>query len=859
MTTPSPDIFLSYCRDDQASARVYAEALQSEGFRVWWDQSLSVGEAYDEVTERALEGARAVVVLWSKKSVASRWVRAEATTADRNKVLAPVMIEACKRPIMFELTQSADLSGWKGNREDPAWRSFVGDIGRLVGRGERQPPPGADEHLSGSGVSIPPVVSQNSRGARNSKVFVAIGAAVALAALAGGYWLLQRSTSQKEAREAIQQISKLADANKYHEAFALAQRARRVLPDDAMLKSLTPIFTGAYSVNSTPSEVEVYLRAYDDVNGEWQHVGRTPLERVEMPRGALRWRFEKPGYTTVERANSALADRLVAGAFLTDAAGKLDVTLHKVGDQPAGMIFVPAGRVSVKRLESVDVPAFYIDRTEVTNAAFKAFIDAGGYERRAFWDGLDIRNGGKPLVFDDAMKLFVDETGRQGPASWELGSYPAGEGDLPVTGVSWYEAEAYARYRGLALPTAFHWHSAALLPDEGADSLAAFIAPLSNLGSGGPEPVARRQGMGPYGTYDMFGNVREWISNFRGSKGWAVGGYWEDAVYSYRDMASVSLSDRSPFTGFRLIKSIGEPGNARHLNAELDFSRSIRPPSQIKPVSDEVYATFQRQFAYQPGPLDASAPMETASTEDWIKQRVSFNTGYNNERMDAILFVPKRGNPPFQPVILMSGIQTVLFPGKSEDIEPGFSVMPLDYVVKSGRMLVQPIFQGSYERFKSRMDIRDEIRTNREWIERRWDLGRTIDYLETRPDVDAKRLGYIGISFGGSTAIPLLALEPRLKAAVLLSGGLDNSTLSPLIDGVNHAPRVRIPVLMVNGRYDEILSVEDAQKPLFRLLGTPDKDKRHVVLEYGHGSPPRAQVLMETLGWFDKYLGPVRR
>ncbi|MEO6081151.1 MAG: toll/interleukin-1 receptor domain-containing protein [Steroidobacteraceae bacterium] len=78
MPTPSPDIFLSYCRDDQATARLYAEALQSEGFRVWWNQSLRVGEAYHELTERALEGARAVVVLWSKKSVTSRWVRAEA-------------------------------------------------------------------------------------------------------------------------------------------------------------------------------------------------------------------------------------------------------------------------------------------------------------------------------------------------------------------------------------------------------------------------------------------------------------------------------------------------------------------------------------------------------------------------------------------------------------------------------------------------------------------------------------------------------------------------------------------------------------------------------------------------------------
>ena len=84
MTTP-PDIFLSYNREDQARATVFAEAFEAQGLDVWWDTALTPGEAYDQVTEKALKEAKAVVVLWSKKSVESRWVRAEATLADRNK------------------------------------------------------------------------------------------------------------------------------------------------------------------------------------------------------------------------------------------------------------------------------------------------------------------------------------------------------------------------------------------------------------------------------------------------------------------------------------------------------------------------------------------------------------------------------------------------------------------------------------------------------------------------------------------------------------------------------------------------------------------------------------------------------
>jgi TolB-like protein len=128
-----PDIFLSYCREDQPVARHFAQGLEREGFSVWWDQALSAGEAFDKTTEKALKDARAVVVLWSKRSVESRWVRSEATLADRYGTLVPVTIEECDRPIMFELTHTADLANWSGDPADPRWRSFVAGLRRSVG------------------------------------------------------------------------------------------------------------------------------------------------------------------------------------------------------------------------------------------------------------------------------------------------------------------------------------------------------------------------------------------------------------------------------------------------------------------------------------------------------------------------------------------------------------------------------------------------------------------------------------------------------------------------------------------------------------------------------------------------------
>lgn len=134
------DIFLSYNREDQAVARRFAEAFERAGLAVWWDVTLRSGEAYDEVTEAALRGAGAVVVLWSPRSVVSRWVRAEATLADRAGTLIPATIEPCERPIMFELTQTADLSHWQGAPDDPVWLGFLHDVERHVAaRGDAAP------------------------------------------------------------------------------------------------------------------------------------------------------------------------------------------------------------------------------------------------------------------------------------------------------------------------------------------------------------------------------------------------------------------------------------------------------------------------------------------------------------------------------------------------------------------------------------------------------------------------------------------------------------------------------------------------------------------------------------------------
>ncbi len=102
----------------------------------------------------------------------------------------------------------------------------------------------------------------------------------------------------------------------------------------------------------------------------------------------------------------------------------------------------------------------------------------------------------------------------------------------------------------------------------------------------------------------------------------------------------------------------------------------------------------------------------------------------------------------------------------------------------------------------------------------------------------------------------MLAVEERFDAGVLLVGGFLFQRAQPEVDQINFVPRITLPVLMLNGRYDFFFPAETSQKPFFELLGTPPEHKKMFVYDKGH-SVPRTELIKETLDWLDRYLGPV--
>lgn len=173
--------------------------------------------------------------------------------------------------------------------------------------------------------------------------------------------------------------------------------------------------------------------------------------------------------------------------------------------------------------------------------------------------------------------------------------------------------------------------------------------------------------------------------------------------------------------------------------------------------------------------------------------------------------------------------------------------------------MLYPVYKSTWERGDGLLSDRPNMTS---WfrdhvVQWQKDVARSVDYLESRSDIDASRIGYLGVSWGSTMAPIVLALEERLKAAVLVVGGFWQQKGPPEVEQINFAPRVKIPVLMLNGRYDFIFPVETSQMPMFRLLGTPAEHKRHVLVDSGHSVPARAQVT-HTLQWFDRYFGAVR-
>ncbi|HWC99147.1 MAG TPA: protein kinase [Candidatus Sulfopaludibacter sp.] len=676
--------------------------------------------------------------------------------------------------------------------------------------------------------------------------WAAVAALVAVLAVSGGLWRRSRRAAAAE-----RELPKLLELVDHEENFAAAQLATRlaaIIPANPLLAQARARYSRLVTIRTDPPGADVYRKPYGQPKASWTHLGRTPLEKLAIPRGYARWKIELAGYQTMEFAASP-ADyfRSSAGAALEE----MNFSLDRPGDLPEGMVRVKGGKTNLaipglEGIPAVDIPDYFMDRYEVSNGQFKAFVDAGGYTRPEFWKYRFVRNG-ETLPFSGAMLLLRDRTGRPGPAGWELSEFPKGQGEYPATGVSWYEAAAYAEFAHASLPNAYQWSRAA------GTHQSEYIIPFANF-SGALRSRGNSQAIAPSGIFDSAGNAKEWCSNESGAGHLILGGGYNEPVYMFNDWDSKAPFERDTSFGFRLAKDAGTA--AQPETATRPIPTAHRDFRTEKPVSDSTFQIYRSLYAYDKTPLEA----RIESTEDFSGYRletVSYRAGYGTDRVTAFVATPKTGTPPYQTVVVFPGANWLH--QTTSRIVRSTELPRWDYLLKAGRAMVIPIYKGTLERTSDLASdhpaptglYRDHVLM---WSK---DLGRTVDYVETRPDLDRNRIAFYGFSWGGAMGAILPALEPRLKVLVLESGGLYNEKPDPEVDQINFAPHIQQPVLMIDAHYDHFFPLETSQIPLFHLFGAPEKAKRHVVVEYWHAIP-RHVAVREALPWLDRYLGPVK-
>ncbi|MDQ2671185.1 MAG: SUMF1/EgtB/PvdO family nonheme iron enzyme, partial [Gemmatimonadota bacterium] len=629
----------------------------------------------------------------------------------------------------------------------------------------------------------------------------------------------------------------------YASAYMLAGSVRRHLGTDSSFQALLADVTDEITIRSTPAGASVYLATFGDStvpdSSDGTLIGTTPVERYTVARGDHRIVLRAPGHLPARRILSRSLTR-TAGMRAADRFIEVDVTLAAEGAVPDGMEPVPGGPYEivghdVGRGMKTRLEPFALDRYEVSNEQYALFVRSGRYP------------AGR-----------VDRTGLPGPRDWRNGEPPSDALRHPVTGVSWDEAAAYCAWRGARLPTLFEWEKASR---NGLTLAIGFFMPWgqydprgsgrarANISSRGTVPVdSFGFAISPFGIYNMAGNVKEWLANPLGDGHATAGGSWQDPAYVFTRVGS-DASAGSPALGFRCARTLSQSGGDQG-GGRLPL---VTETPVYEPVGPAEFRSLLAHYRYDPIPANPRG-RTVEETPDWIRERLWID-GLRGDSILIYLFLPRNAEPPYQTIVSIPS-------------SAAFFAQPVPVVtanvaggqIKAGRAVLAPVLAWMIERQPepyvapppASVAFRDLM------IQHATEMRLAMDYAATRGDIDTTRFAYLSVSFGAASRIGLAAVDPRLRAAVLIGTGVDerlHPTL-PEAANINFAPYLAVPKLVINGRQDEEHPWETRGKAMWELLRDP---KQLLLVEgAGHVPPPEARTAPIN-AFLDSTLGPVRR
>lgn len=314
--------------------------------------------------------------------------------------------------------------------------------------------------------------------------------------------------------------------------------------------------SGSLSLTTTPTGASVRLTALEGAAGVGLEspavLATTPIERLELAAGQYLVELTADGVNAI-----ALVVEVSAGET-TERSAQLTPTTALT----SGMVRVETGVLIADSL-GLRVPAFLTDQTEVSNEEFARFVADGGYGNPTYWrETLNLLTG--EIAGREASSQLVDRTNLPGPRTWSGSIYAQGTGSLPVSSVTWYEADAYCRWAGKRLPSFREWWRAALGDTEDQypwGNRTTSMALHANFSSREAWSVGSNAASASrFGVLDLAGNVREWVDVERPGdlRAMSVGGSWQDPAYTFDSgwRESLPLGLASENTGFRCARTI---------------------------------------------------------------------------------------------------------------------------------------------------------------------------------------------------------------------------------------------------------------------------------------------------------------
>lgn len=395
-----------------------------------------------------------------------------------------------------------------------------------------------------------------------------------------------------------------------------------------------------------------------------------------------------------------------------------------------------------------------------------------------------------------------------------------------MTGVTWYEAAAYAVFRAKTLPTVFQWEKAAR---DGASVVGGeWVMPWglvrgksdvrrANFEASGTVPVDQLAfGMSPFGAYNMAGNASEWLQNAASGGFLTAGGSWADPPYIFGDYGTFPAFASSDRLGFRC--ALLTPGTSGDQGGAAITAREQAP---VYPRSTQAsFDSWLRHYRYDKLPLEAKV-IESMERPDWKRDTIRY-LGASNDPVVAYLYLPRTAHPPFQVIHFVPGSNAYNGLPAFEFAENG----RLTPFISSGRAIFVVSLPGYRDRdlpagkrpAPTSVAFRDAV------VKEATDLRRGLDYLETRPDIDPSRIAFMNVSIGFQ-GIVFSAVEPRYRSVVLMSDGLyaEDAGYVAEANPVGFAPHIKPPKLMLNGRWDSDYAFKTEAEPLFKLLSEPKR------------------------------------